>query len=141
MVCTFPFFGASSVDTGHTKGYSYNDGDVTGHVGWGIAWYINGLLVPEVVLVRGRRYTFVVEGGVDPAVPARYHPFYITNDPIGGYFHKSDEEKKVCYLGFCGDTCVKYFSQRIIEKRVEKVRDDHKIYLGIICNIQNLIAR
>lgn len=71
--------------------------DLLGHVGWGIAWYINGLLVPEVTLVRGRKYTFVVEGGSDPAQPARYHPFYITNDPVGGYYHKSDDEKKVRY--------------------------------------------
>lgn len=66
-----------------------------GHVGWGISWYINGLLIPEINVIRGRKYTFVVEGGSDPDVPARYHPFYITNDPVGGYFHKTDEEKQV----------------------------------------------
>jgi hypothetical protein len=64
-------------------------------VGWGISWFINGLLIPEINVVRGKRYTFVVEGGSDPGVPAKYHPFYITNDPVGGYFHKSDQEKKV----------------------------------------------
>lgn len=48
--------------------------------------------------MRGRKYTFVVEGGYDPDVPARYHPFYITNDPVGGYFHKTDEEKQVMIL-------------------------------------------
>lgn len=66
-----------------------------GHVGWGISWYINGLLIPEINVVRGKRYTFVVEGGSDPDVPARYHPFYITDDPIGGYQHKTAEEKAV----------------------------------------------
>lgn len=66
-----------------------------GHVGWGISWYINGLLIPEINVVRGRKYTFVVEGGSNPNVPARYHPFYITNDPVGGYFHKTDKEKEV----------------------------------------------
>lgn len=66
-----------------------------GHVGWGISWYINGLLIPEINVVRGRRYTFVVEGGLDPETPARYHPFYITDDPIGGYHHKTPEEKAV----------------------------------------------
>ncbi|KAG5335452.1 SKEL1 protein, partial [Acromyrmex charruanus] len=64
-----------------------------GHVGWGISWYINGLLIPVINVVRGRRYTFVVEGGSDPDAPARYHPFYITDDPIGGYYHKTAEEK------------------------------------------------
>ncbi|CAH2245286.1 jg15674 [Pararge aegeria aegeria] len=76
--------------TGGKQGYPA----ITGHVGWGISWYINGLLIPEVTVVRGKKYTFVVEGGTDPDVPARYHPFYITNDPVGGYYHKSDAEKK-----------------------------------------------
>ncbi|XP_023944078.2 protein Skeletor, isoforms B/C isoform X4 [Bicyclus anynana] len=76
--------------TGGKQGYSA----ITGHVGWGISWYINGLLIPEVTVVRGKKYTFVVEGGTDPDTPARYHPFYITNDPVGGYFHKSDAEKQ-----------------------------------------------
>lgn len=67
-----------------------------GHVGWGISWYINGLLIPEINVVRGKTYTFVVEGGHDPDVAAKYHPFYITDDPVGGYEYKSDEEKAVC---------------------------------------------
>lgn len=76
-------------------------------MGWGISWYINGLLIPEINVVRGKTYTFVVEGGLDPEIPARYHPFYITDDPIGGYEHKTPEERAVspvkrqhynCYL-------------------------------------------
>lgn len=67
----------------------------SGHVGWGISWYINGLLIPEINVVRGKTYTFVVEGGNDPNVPAKYHPFYITNDPVGGYEHKSTSEREV----------------------------------------------
>lgn len=66
-----------------------------GHVGWGISWYINGLLIPEINVVRGKTYTFVVEGGHDPDIAAKYHPFYITDDPVGGYEYKSDEEKAV----------------------------------------------
>ncbi|XP_045780245.1 protein Skeletor, isoforms D/E isoform X1 [Maniola jurtina] len=83
-------FYAQMGPTGGKQGYPA----ITGHVGWGISWYINGLLIPEVTVVRGKKYTFVVEGGSDPEVPARYHPFYITNDPVGGYHHKSDAEKK-----------------------------------------------
>ncbi|CAB3232590.1 unnamed protein product [Arctia plantaginis] len=83
-------FYAQMGPTGGKQGYSA----ITGHVGWGISWYINGLLIPEINVVRGRKYTFVVEGGYDPDVPARYHPFYITNDPVGGYFHKTDAEKQ-----------------------------------------------
>ena len=43
---------------------------VLGHVGWGIGWYINGLLIPEIYVVRGKTYTFVIEGGNDPDSPA-----------------------------------------------------------------------
>ncbi|XP_018341268.1 PREDICTED: protein Skeletor, isoforms B/C isoform X2 [Trachymyrmex septentrionalis] len=82
-------FYAQMGPTGGKHGYPA----ITGHVGWGISWYINGLLIPVINVVRGRRYTFVVEGGSDPDAPARYHPFYITDDPIGGYYHKTAEEK------------------------------------------------
>ena len=67
-----------------------------GHVGWGIAWYINGLLIPEIHVVRGKTYTFVIEGGQDPDQPAAYHPFYITDDPAGGFeFMTEDHKRKV----------------------------------------------
>lgn len=36
--------------TGGSKGYH----SITGKVGWGIAWYINGLLIPEITLQRGK---------------------------------------------------------------------------------------
>jgi hypothetical protein len=32
--------------------------------------YINGLLIPEIHVVRGKTYTFVVEGGQDPEFAA-----------------------------------------------------------------------
>ncbi|MPC25457.1 Protein Skeletor, isoforms B/C [Portunus trituberculatus] len=65
-----------------------------GHVGWGIAWYINGLLIPEIHVVRGKTYTFVVEGGNNPDRPERDHPFYITDDPEGGYAFKTPAERE-----------------------------------------------
>lgn len=68
---------------------------MTGNVGWGISWFINGLLIPEVTLVRGETYTFVVEGGQDPDRPSRYHPFYLTDDPEGGYEFKTPSERSV----------------------------------------------
>lgn len=42
-----------------------------GQPAWGIAWYINDLLIPEITVERGQTYTFIVEGGNDPANPAR----------------------------------------------------------------------
>ena len=52
--------------------------------GWGIAWYVNGILIPELRLRRGSTYTFIIEGGDDPSNLADYHPFYITSSEIGG---------------------------------------------------------
>lgn len=52
-------------------------------------------MIPEINLVRGKTYTFVVEGGNNPDTPAKYHPFYITDDPVGGYEHKSEAEREV----------------------------------------------
>ncbi|KAG5872439.1 hypothetical protein JTB14_029441 [Gonioctena quinquepunctata] len=83
-------FYAQMGPTGGKRGYPA----ITGHVGWGISWYINGLLIPEINVVRGKTYTFVVEGGLDPEVSAKYHPFYITDDPVGGYEYKTPEERK-----------------------------------------------
>ncbi|XP_050318920.1 protein Skeletor, isoforms B/C isoform X1 [Bactrocera neohumeralis] len=83
-------FYAQMGPTGGKHGYSA----ITGHVGWGISWYINGLLIPEINVVRGKTYTFVVEGGIDTDIPAKYHPFYITDDSVGGYEHKREEDKK-----------------------------------------------
>ncbi|XP_057657689.1 protein Skeletor, isoforms B/C isoform X1 [Diorhabda carinulata] len=83
-------FYAQMGPTGGKRGYPA----ITGHVGWGISWYINGLLIPVINVVRGRTYTFVVEGGIDPEIPAKYHPFYITDDPIGGYEYKTPKERK-----------------------------------------------
>ncbi|KAK3915805.1 Protein Skeletor, isoforms D/E, partial [Frankliniella fusca] len=82
-------FYAQMGPTGGKHGYPA----ITGHVGWGISWYINGLLIPEINVVRGKTYTFVVEGGLDPETPARYHPFYITDDSVGGFEHKTPEER------------------------------------------------
>lgn len=53
--------------TGGKKGYNA----ITGTNSWGIAWYINDLLIPEIQVVRGETYTFIVEGGNDHAQPAR----------------------------------------------------------------------
>jgi len=49
----------------------------------------------KVYLVRGKTYTFVVEGGDNPEIPAKYHPFYITDDPEGGFKHKSANDRRV----------------------------------------------
>ena len=82
-------FRAQIGPTGGKKGFQA----ITGKVGWGIAWYMNGLLIPELVVQRGKTYTFIVEGGNDPIHSSRRHPLYITDNPEGGYDYRSDEER------------------------------------------------
>ncbi|KAH6926015.1 hypothetical protein HPB50_012954 [Hyalomma asiaticum] len=57
---------------------------ITGMFGWGIAWWINGQLIPVLHLERGQKYKFIVEGGNDRTFGAQYHPFYITDSHVGG---------------------------------------------------------
>jgi hypothetical protein len=76
--------------TGGKRGYT----PITGQPSWGIAWYINNLLIPEVTVERGQTYTFKVEGGSDSSNPARYHPFYITDSKEGGFGQKNEAEQK-----------------------------------------------
>nr|XP_008197570.1 PREDICTED: protein Skeletor, isoforms B/C isoform X2 [Tribolium castaneum] len=83
-------FTAKIGPTGGKRGYTA----ITGQPSWGIAWYINDLLIPEITVERGQTYTFIVEGGSDSSNPARYHPFYITDSVEGGFGQKSEEEKR-----------------------------------------------
>lgn len=53
--------------TGGKRGYT----PITGNPSWGIAWYLNDLLIPEVWVERGQTYTFIVEGGDNSAQPAK----------------------------------------------------------------------
>nr|CAD7454055.1 unnamed protein product [Timema tahoe] len=76
--------------TGGKRGYT----PLTGQPSWGIAWYINDMLIPEIYVERGQTYSFVVEGGNDRTNPARYHPFYITDSKEGGFGQKSEADQK-----------------------------------------------
>ena len=67
----------------------------TGLAGWGIAWYINRTLIPELVVERGRTYTFLVYGGNNPADDSNYHPFYITNSNNGGRLLNTEQQRAV----------------------------------------------
>ncbi|XP_034940095.1 protein Skeletor, isoforms B/C isoform X2 [Chelonus insularis] len=75
--------------TGGKRGYSR----ITGLPSWGIAWYINDMLIPEITVERGQTYTFIVEGGSDSTNPAKYHPLYITDSMSGGYGQKTEAEQ------------------------------------------------
>ena len=67
----------------------------TGQPGWGIAWFINGTIIPELVVERGRTYTFLVYGGDNPADDSNYHPFYITGSINGGRLLNTAQERAV----------------------------------------------
>jgi len=75
--------------SGGPRGYT----SITGKPSWGIAWYINGYLIPKLILRRGTTYTFRVNGGFDKNDDANYHPFYLTTSPEGGYFQLTPEER------------------------------------------------
>ena len=62
---------------------------------FGQAWYVNGDLAPDLYLVRGQKYTFIVEGGLGTDQEGIIHPFYLTSDNEGGYGTKSDYEARV----------------------------------------------
>lgn len=82
------FYAQIGPTAGH-KGYE----SLTGRTGLGAAWYINGLLIPELVIERGHTYRFVIEGGNDKTSAPRRHPFYLTDSSEGGFDFKTDEER------------------------------------------------
>ena len=73
----------------------------TGQPSWGIAWYINGHLVPELTLTRGETYTFKVFGGNNASIRASYHPFYITDSVSGGRLLNTPTQKSVSGIASC----------------------------------------
>jgi hypothetical protein len=79
-------FTATLGPSGGKKGYQ----GYTKHVSNGLAWYINGLLAPELFLRRGLTYSFKVRGGNNPHSSEHYHPLVITDEPRGGFDRLSD---------------------------------------------------
>lgn len=76
---------------GGRRGYQ----GIVGQVGWGLAWYINGSIIPEIHVERGKTYTFHIYGGNDPSFLGTYHPFYISDSQDGGYDQKTESEKQL----------------------------------------------
>lgn len=50
----------------------------------GLAFWINDLLIPELHVIRGHDYTFLIETGDNKTDRRHYHPFYITDSKDGG---------------------------------------------------------
>ena len=69
-----------------------------GPQGEGRAFYVNGMLTPDIYLVRGQKYTFMIETGVgnkENADADTFHPVYITDDPSGGHQLKPELQAKL----------------------------------------------
>jgi len=75
---------------GGRRGYS----GLTGQPASNLVWYIEGLMVPQLYLRRGLTYFFKVEGGSNPRSPEFYHPFMVTDEPVGGYDRLTQEQRK-----------------------------------------------
>lgn len=73
--------------SGGKRGYSGK----TGLPSSSLAWYIEGLMSPELYMRRGLTYTFKVEGGSNPRSSEYYHPLIVTDEPVGGYDRLTDE--------------------------------------------------
>lgn len=75
---------------GVQKGYM----QMTGEGSPGLVWYINGLMAPILHVQRGKTYTFRIEGGDSFDKSYRfYHPFYITDEPYGGYLLQNTSQR------------------------------------------------
>merc|ERR1711892_718650 len=73
-------FSARLGPAGGKRGFSGK----TGLPSSSMVWFIEGFMVPELYLRRGLTYTFKVEGGGNPRSAEFYHPFIMTDEPIGG---------------------------------------------------------
>ncbi|XP_015516965.1 protein Skeletor, isoforms B/C [Neodiprion pinetum] len=79
-------FVATLGPSGGKKGYQ----GLTGQTSTGLAWYINGYLIPEIYLRRGLTYIFKIYGGNNPHSANFYHPLIITDESHGGYDRLTD---------------------------------------------------
>ena len=87
-------------NSGEKQGYKA----ITEKVGWGIAWYLNGSLIPEIYVLRGTQVTFNVNGGNVPSVASNYHPFYLTSSSTGGIMNELDLGNPITETVYAGLT-------------------------------------
>ncbi|XP_059469856.1 protein Skeletor, isoforms B/C isoform X2 [Neocloeon triangulifer] len=87
---TLRTFQATIGPSGGKRGYQ----GITRRATTGLAWYMNGFLIPELTMKRGLTYLFKVKGGNNPHSAEHYHPLIITDEPAGGYDRLSDDAQK-----------------------------------------------
>ncbi|CAB3381569.1 Hypothetical predicted protein [Cloeon dipterum] len=87
---TLRTFHATVGPSGGKKGYQ----GIARRTTTGLAWYINGFLIPELTMKRGLTYIFKVKGGNNPHSAEFYHPLIITDEPTGGYDRLTDDAQK-----------------------------------------------
>jgi len=59
-----------------------------------LVWYIDGRMAPEIYVRRELPITFEIEGGSDPRSEEYYHPFIITDEPVGGYNRLTEKQRR-----------------------------------------------
>ena len=116
-------FSARLGPAGGRRGYSGQTGLPSGS----LVWYIEGFMTPEIYLRRGLTYTFKVEGGNTPQSSEYYHPFIITDEPVGGYER----------LNFKIQTLKKYFIQKYFRLSREQ-RSEIRVLAGVQFTIRNV---
>ena len=92
--------------------------------GWGIAWYVDGCLIPHLKVQRGKRYTFCVLGGDNSSIPSQYHPLYFTSSPVGGYYqnlYSGMTMNETIYAGINDEGKAEYTGP-LVEHRAGEVR-------------------
>ncbi|CAB0008451.1 unnamed protein product [Nesidiocoris tenuis] len=75
---------------GGKRGYQ----GITGMPNGGLAWYINGLLIPEIWMRRGFTYAIKIFGGNNPHSAELYNPLIITDEPHGGLERRSEDANR-----------------------------------------------
>jgi len=75
---------------------------ITGLQSWGVAYWVDDLLIPEIHVQRGHNYTFIIEAGNNPAIHPRYHPMYITNNREGGGGQKPQQLNTPSHMIYAG---------------------------------------
>ncbi|CAG2101971.1 unnamed protein product [Medioppia subpectinata] len=83
---------------GGDRGYT----PITGVQSWGIAYWVDDKLIPEIHVQRGDNYTFVVEAGNNPSNQAKYHPLYITDNREGGGGQRPQELNTPNHMVYAG---------------------------------------
>ena len=136
---------------GGERGYT----PITGLQSWGIAYWVDDLLIPEIHVKRGNNYTFVVEAGNNPSHQAKYHPLYITNNREGGGGQKTQELNTPNHMVYAGVDFSKNVPDPspgagryceltvngVDQSNVSSSIDEYRKSLRLVCEVRDFFSR